>query len=322
MKYNLHNSKELINFFNLLFNSEFKNGELNDKAIEIMKFLIITRNYGLINLDESINKIYNNDLIGAIMDAFTNGFKQDNIEFNKKNLIETIIKNYDENGYYFHFFPGTYEKSIKEQGIITNNKTAADNTFYEIIKKYQFGTYFERSQNRICLTASLNQINTQYAIFTPEWLEMFLGSWNIDTYDIFENRDLNEIKNTFNTISKNIKTFMKQNAHYKEEEFQFIINYINNVIDNRFKNGNSLIGVAIIPRKQINNLLPERKSTANNDELINYLNNLSYHQIIKLLIERILTEQEITIKQNIPTNLFETIVYSINQKKEYNKNHK
>ena len=320
LKYDLNDNTQLVNFFKHLFNNEIKNSELFSKAPEIMKFFIITRNYGLNNMQEYINRIYyNNDFTNTVVDAFINGFKKDNIEFNTKNLIEAIINNYHKNGFYFHSFPGIYANSINENGILANNRTKNDDTFYEIIKKYNFGKYFEKSQNRICLTEVLNNYSThEYAIFTPEWLDIFLNTWHGDSHNIYERGDLDEIRKVIIESSQNIKNFMKKNPNYSESEFIFLLNYINNIANNRFKNGNSHVGIALIPRKKLKEFLGEKYEINYNEDLEKILNNKSPVQIVHFLTN-ILVKNEITINKNIPKNLLEILVYNIERQEEYHK---
>lgn len=310
MKYDLNDNNDLINFFNYLFRNE----ELNSKAPTIMKFFILTRNYGLNNFEKYINKIYyDNDFFGAVIDAFNNGFKEDNIEFNNTNFIAAIINNYYENGFYFHSFPGIYAKSISENGILASNRGENDDKFYEIVKKYRFGEYFEKSKNRVCVTEKLDNFSVrEYALFTPEWLEFFLKIGYDDFHDIYERGNLDEMLNVSNIALQNIKTNMKEKPYYNENDFLFLANYINNIVYNRFKNGNNHIGIALIPRKNSKEYFGEKFSINNKASFEKYFNDnlFSKKAIVDFLINTLPVGEKNTDK-TIPNNIFGIVTYDI-----------
>lgn len=136
---NLNNNNDLIDFFNIFLQNEV----INQKAPELIKFFIITRNYGLINLKENIENIYQNkNLEHLITNVIIDGFKKDNISYTKENIIRFLIKNYYENGFYYHKFPLSDIGNIKEKGL-----TLEKDSINIIISKYHLENYFNKFKN-------------------------------------------------------------------------------------------------------------------------------------------------------------------------------
>ncbi len=321
MTYDLNDNKKLIAFFNQLFIHE----EITNIAPSIMKFFIITRNYGLDNAVEYIERLYNNDDINnLIVDAIKNGFQKDNIEFNNSNLIDFVTKNFFENGFYFHSFPGVYQDSINKNGLLANKRNPNDEIYYQIIKKYQFGPYYEKSENRICITEKLdNNSTTEYAIYTPEWLELFLKMGSNEIHHAFERGNLEEMLDKSKDALINIQRFMKQNPNYDENDYLFLVQYINDIIYKRFASGNNQVGICLIPRKNVFEYFEPYKPINYNDNktILNRILNeieLSKKQIIDFMISN-LSAGERTTNKNIPRELFEIITYNIPKKELSNR---
>lgn len=313
MNYDLNDTKNLTLFLNQILDNE----ENNYKAPNIIKFFILTRNYGLTNAIDYINRIYNNEnLLDIAIDAIKNGFMKDNIEFNNTNLINIVYKNFHENGFYFHSFPGIYKDSIDKNGLLTNKRNKLDEIFYQIIRKYQFGEYFEKSKNRICVTEIINNFSVyEYSIFTPEWLELFLKLGNVDIHDAFERGNLEEIEDISNISLNNIKEYMKKNINYSDQDYIFLKQYIDDAIYNRFKNGNNQIGICLIPKKDTKEYFGESLSFDNIEKLERIFNEQNYDkkEIINFFTNNILIGEKTTI-ENIPRELFEIVTYNIKTK--------
>lgn len=157
----LNNNDELIIFFNTLL----QNKTVNKKAHKLIKFFIITRNYGLINLQNNIEEIFlGKDLEYLITKVIMDGFKKDNISYTSENILKLIVTNYYENGFYYYIFPYQNNNQIKNQGI-----KAESDTITKLFHKYQLEKY-------------INKIDT---IIITDYLEPNLNS----------NISLDEIKN-------------------------------------------------------------------------------------------------------------------------------
>ena len=108
---NINDNNELIEFLKILLQNEI----INEKAPELIKFFIITRNYGLINLQDNIKSIYQNEnLENLITKAIMDGFKKDNIPYTAESILYFLINNYHENGFYY------YEENSPKNKIITD----------------------------------------------------------------------------------------------------------------------------------------------------------------------------------------------------------
>ena len=164
-------------------------------------------------------------------------------------LISFLITNYHDNGFYFHSLPRVYKDSIIENGILASNRNTNDDKYFEIADKYHFGDYFKKANNRICISEKLSNLyTTEYTIFTPEWLEMFLKQGNHDIHKIIKNGNIWEINNIATNSLIYFGKSMQRNPLYNEKDFVFLVNYIKNIINKRFINGNSEVGIALIEK--------------------------------------------------------------------------
>lgn len=316
LNFNLNNNQELLSFFKYLFQDEY----LNRKAPSIISFFIKTRNYGLINFEENIRELYSkNNLIDLCYKAFQDGFKLDGMEFNNHNLIEQLIKNYYVNGFYFHSFPGVYQESIEKNGLLASNRNPNDDIFYKLADKYHFGDYFTSSNNRICVTELIDDFAThEYAIFTPEWLEMFLKLSGVDNIHFaYKRGNLEEMLEVANDSLNIIKQDMKKNPNYDENDYVFLEKYINDIISNRFKNGNNQIGIAFLEKKKMMGYFQKSidiEALPIIEKIVNE-RNMDGKLIIEFITDSIASGQKTTDK-NIPHDLVNILSYTIPQQQE------
>ncbi len=310
MNIELNDNNELISFLNNLLKDE----ELTKVAPNIIKFFIITRNYGLIDYENNLNKLKNNDNFEELcLKIIENGFRKDNIEFNSNNLTNFLIKNFHENGFYFHSFPGIYKDSIRENGLLANNRNSDDDKYFEIVDKYHFGEYFKKSNNRICVTEKIgNPYTTEYAIFTPEWLEMFLKQGNKDIHDAFQNGNIDEMQEIATNSLIYFNNGMQRNPQYNNNDFFFLAKYIKNIINERFINGNNEVGIALIEKKKSDEYFKKHIQIDEADNINNFIksHNMNPKQILDFITNS-LVNGEITTDKNIPSDLINIISYQI-----------
>ena len=318
----LNNNNQLVAFLNNLFRNE----KITNVAPNIIKFFIITRNYGLIDYENNINKLQSNynfeDLCLAVIKQ---GFQKDHIEFNNDNLTGFLITNYHANGFYFHSFPGIYENSIEENGILANNRNEDDSRYFEIVDKYHFGEYFKKVDNRICVSEKISNFGTsEYAIFTPEWLEMFLKQGNRDIHDAFKKGNINEMQNIADNALNCFHIGMQRNPSYNEIDFAFLSNYIKKIVNKRFSNENNRVSIALIFKDKTDEYFGKHIKTEDIPKFSEYIQmrNMNDKEIFSFIIE-ILSNGEKTTNKNIPNDMFEIISYNINKENEIeNKNRK
>ena len=311
MNIDLNNNQNLVNFFNELFQNE----ELTNIAPDIIKFFIITRNYGLINFQENLDKLKNKTNFNELaINVIKKGFQKDNIPFDNTNLVTFLITNYHDNGFYFHAFPGIYQDSIRKNGIMANSRNEDDEKYFAIATKYHFGEYFVKANNRICVSEKIgNPYTPEYAIFTPEWLDMFLKQGNYDTHDTFRNGDIKELQ----TIAQNALNYfhegMKRNPLYDEKDYLFLSNYIKEVINRRFINGNKEVGIALIEKGKSDIYFKKHIQKEDIVTFNKYIKSqkMNDNDIIDFIIN-VLSNGEKISNKTIPSNLINIISYQIN----------
>lgn len=301
------------------FNRIFQNTNITNKAPLIMKFFIITRNFGLKNYQNNINKIVNNyNFQDLCLETIKNGFQAHGIEYNKENLISFLITNYHDNGFYFHSFPGIYEDSIRENGILASSRSEYDDKYFKIVDKYHFGEYFRKTDNRICVSEKLsNSATNEYAIFTPEWLEMFLKQGNNDIHEILKNGDINEIQKLADNSLRYFDFGMQRNPLYNPNDLVFLNKYIKNVIAKRFSKKNNKVGIALIEKKEADDYFGKHVKKENIPDFTEYIKsrNMDEKQIFDFIIEVLSNGEKITVN-DIPNNMFKIITYDLEQTKE------
>ena len=312
LKYNLDNNGELISFLNNLFT----NKDLVDFAPLIMKFFIITRNYGLINYDENISILETCDkesFMELCLKVIKDGFNKDNITYNNGNLTKLLINNYHDNGFYFHSFPGIYKDSINELGLLANNRNNNDDKYFEIAKKYHFGSYFENSNNRICLTEKItNNSIKEYALYTPEWLEMFLKQGNYDIHDIYRKGDIKELEPIIENSLQSMKIGMQRNEFYDENDYIFLCSYIKEVVNKRFINGNNLVGIVLIEKRNSDDYFKKHIENKDIEDFNRYIEShkMNDHEIYDFIIETI-SNGKVETERNIPRHLINIVSYEV-----------
>lgn len=311
LKYNLNNNSDLINFFNELFRNE----DLTQNAPLIMKFFIITRNYGFIDYEENINKIIDGyNFTNLCLETIKKGFIRNNIEFNNENIISLLINNYHENGFYFYSFPGIYKDSIKEFGLLINNHNLSDQKYNQITEKYHFGSYFENNNNSISVTEMKDNYNIIDTLYAPEWLEMFLKQGNQDIRDAFRKGDTTELDIIADNALAYWQNGMKRNELYNENDFIFLCSYIKDVINKRFRNGNNEIGVALIEKSKASDYF--KKEYIKSEDAANFNNfttskNMDYIQVFDFIIN-LFTKGKVTSDKSIPNHLINIVSYQLN----------
>ncbi len=312
MNYDLNDNSSLITFFNQLF----QNTDLTKDAPNIMKFFIITRNYGLIDFKDNIDKITNNkDMRDLAIEAIKKGFEKDNIIYNKHHLLALLIDNFHQNGFYFHSFPGAYNDSIKENGILANNRTSDDEKYYEIVKKYNFGDYFSSSDNRVCVSEKISNFSThEYSLFTPEWLEMFLklGNDMNTVHEAFRRGNLEEMINLTKDSLANIKNDMMKNNQYDENDYSFLEKYITGVVYNRFQNGNDTISIALIEKQKSVDYFGKYIASEDYQVFHDYIiaRKLEEKEIFNFIIES-MSNGEKDSEKSIPKDLINIVSYQL-----------
>ena len=319
MNYNLNDKSSLVNFFNEIFQDE----ELAKIAPNIMKFFIITRNYGLIDYQNNINKLKNNvDINELAIKVIQDGFMKNNIKYSNQSLLSLLINNYHQNGFYFHSFPDCYKESIKENGILANNRNNDDDKYYEIMKKYDFSSYFTNSDNRVCVTENLSIFGThEYSLYTPEWLEYFIGLGIGDIHEPFGRGNLEEMINITKQSLLNIKKDMMKNSSYDENDYQFLERYITNIVYNRFKDGNDKISVAFIEKNKSTDYFGKHITNEDINDFRDYIiaRKLNDKEIFNFIIDG-MSNGEKDSEKSIPSNLINIVSYKIkNDTKEDDK---
>lgn len=310
MKYNLNNTNELISFFNYIF----QDNRLTNKAPEIMKFFIITRNYGFINYKDNIIEILNgSDILELSLEVIKKGFEMRKETFLEDSLIKILITNYHQNGFYFHSFPEIYHDGIIQNGLLSNNRSELDNKYYEIAEKYHFGEYFTKSNNRVCVSESIGSPYTvEYALLTPEWLNMFLkqGNGNIDNE--YANGDISKLTPIISNSLNYFKEGMKRNPSYNENDYKFLCAYINDCVTKRFANGNNGVGICLIEKEKVDNYFGKHIKRDDIPSLTKYIQTrgLKENEIVRFIIEG-LAKGEKTSTKSIPKELINIVLYKV-----------
>jgi hypothetical protein len=312
MKYNLNNTSELVSFFNYIF----KDNRLTNKAPEIMRFFIITRNYGFINYKDNIIKLLNGaNTLDLSLEVIKKGFELCNETFTNDSLIKLLITNYHQNGFYFHSFPGIYYDSIIQNGLLSNNRNELDNKYFAIAEKYHFGEYFTKSNNRVCVSEKIGSPSTsEYAIFTPEWLNLFLkqGNGNIDKE--YANGDINELTPIINNALNYFKEGMKRNPSYNENDYDFLCTYINDCVTKRFVDGNNKIGICLIEKDKADNYFGKHIKEDDIPSFTKYIETRGFKEkeIMWFIIEG-LSNGEKKSNNSIPKELINIVSYEIGE---------
>ncbi len=272
----LNNNEDLIRFINELLD----NDKVNVVAPALIKFFIITRNYGLINLRDNIHAIYNGkDFEMLVSHAIRNGFENDGVQFNAANLIKLLVKNYHENGFYFYSFPGIYLNQIKENGLPIKN----DPEIEKIIDKYNLGDLFNRREK---VVEYLHNRKTH-----ENALKCSLGEIDIDE----------------------LKQLMKKNSAYKEADFILLCGYIEKVLRNYIDSKHSL-GIALIEKSKVEDYFGKRIDTSIVKQLEDFAmySHMSDYDMIRFITSNISSNEEEIIRP-IPKELLNLYIYGIEE---------
>lgn len=210
---NLNNNQELISFFHELLQNE----RINIKAPSLIKFFIITRDYGLLSLRENIASIINGvEFEKVVANALHEGFSRDGIPFNSYNVVNFLVTNYHKNGFYYYSFPGIYQNAIRENGLPVKR----DDNISKIISKYNLGELFKQKD------------------IVVEYLS------NRKTHE-------NALRNPFMDIDiDDLKKEMKKKNGYKEDDYVILCNYIEDSLKN-YINSKHNIGIALIEKRNM-----------------------------------------------------------------------
>ena len=307
---NLNNNQDLISLFKTLF----QHNKLTPVAPNIMKFFIITRNFGLLNYKENIVKLMNranpDDLA---LQVIKEGFEEKNIEFTIENLVSLLVTNYHDNGFYFHSFPSVYKESIMENGILASRRTPMDEKYYAIASKYHFGEYFTNPNNRVCVTEKIGvPFTNEYSILTPEWLYEFLKQGNGDITEAFANGDLTELDSIVQNALNSIKTGMERNPQYDENDFIFLSQYIKDVVEKRFAKGNNEVDIALIEKANSDEYFEKHYQKKDIESLVNNMRiyGLPPKEVFYFIIER-LSQGIKTTDKSIPKDLLNIVSYQL-----------
>jgi len=319
MNYDLNDNSNLIKFLNKILQDH----ELAKIGPNVIKFFIITRNYGLIDYQNNINQLKSNVKIDElIIKVIKDGFIRDKIVYTKHSLLPLLINNYHQNGFYFHSFPDSYRESIMENGILANNRNNDDDKYYEIMKKYDFSSYFTNSNNRACVSEKLSVYGThEYSLYTPEWLEYFIGLGIGDIHESFYRGNLEEMINITKESLLNIKKDMMKNSSYDENDYLFLEEYIMNIVYDRFKNGNDIIDIAFIEKQQSTDYFGKYITKEDINDFKDYIiaRKLDEREIFNFIIES-MSNGEKDSEKSIPSNLINIVSYKIkNDTKEDDK---
>ena len=312
MNYNLDNNDELISFFNEIF----EDINITSYAPNIIKFFIMTRNYGLINYADNINKLVNGtDVNKLALEVIKDGFSRNNIPFDKHNLIALLIRNYHQNGFYFHSFPGVYEDVIRQNGLLASGRNNGDDRYFQLINKYNFGGYFSKSENRVCVTEKLSVIDTHgFALETPEWLNQFLklGCDQFAVDEAFKNGDIPKLMELATQALLNMRIDMMKNPNYDPDDYSFLKEYITNIIQSRFRNGNDKVGIALIEKQKSEKYFGDFPKDSDISNLEGYVNatNSNENRIIQFIVDD-LSNGEKNTEESIPSDLIRILSYRI-----------
>ena len=280
----LENNNELCLFIKELF----YNKTINQKAPEIIKFFIITRNYGLINLRSNIEKLYlERDFEGIVADAILDGFKQDNIPYNAKNIIKLLITNYHENGFYYYSFPGFLIDYIQKNGIPFKLGSAE---IQKIINKYKLESDFN------------------YSFKVVEYLD------NRKTYNNAFNFPLKNIN------SNEIKEKMLNNKYYKNDDYYKLYTFVEQLLRKYIESEENL-GIALIEKKKVEDYFGKPMDAIVINPLSEFVNKtqMSDKEIIRFITETLCNHENEVIR-TIPPELLNIFTYEImDSKKEIKK---
>ena len=310
MNYDLNNNSDLITFLGELF----KDQTLSLHAPLIMKFFIITRNYGLINYQENINKICNNEnFIELCLETIKNGFKKDNITYNNDSLIGFLIKNYHDNGFYFYSFPGVEKESITRDGIVATRKNESDDKYYEIIDKYHIGPYFRDPNNGVSVTEMIDEKTNEKALFAPEWLEMVLKQGNHDIHDAYVRGDVREMQEIADNALIVFRVGMVRNPDYSNKDCDYLAHYIKEMVNKRFKDGNNEVCIALIEKRNSDEYFKKHIHEEDQEDFSNYVKShkMTDEEIFQFVIES-LSNKKLTTDKSIPSDLIRIISYQVN----------
>ena len=306
---NINENVNLVNFLNELL----KDSSLSDIGPLIIKFFIITRNYGLIDYQDNIEKLRNTDFKSLCLETIEKGFKKDNIIYNNDNLVKLLVTNYHDNGFYFHSFPGIYKESIINNGLLANNRNKDDEAYFNIANKYHFGDYFVEKNNIICVTEMLGKSFTnEYALLTPEWLDMFLKQGTRNSQEAFMRGDVLEMQKIADTAIEVFNFGMQRNPNYDEKDYLILKSYIKTVVERRFSNGNKDIGIALIPKKKSDKYFKNHIKEEDIPDIIKYINTRN-NDPYDFLIDTLPNAQKYT-EEDIPNDLIYIISYQTKEK--------
>ena len=310
MAVNLNNNQDLINLFNMLFQHE----KLTRVAPNIMRFFIITRNFGLMNYKDNIVKLMNNANPDKLaLEIIKEGFRLKHISFDEENLITLLVTNYHDNGFYFHSFPSIFKESIMENGLLASRRNEMDEKYFAIASKYHFGEYYTSANNRICVSERIGvPYTTEYSILTPEWLYEFLKQGNGDITESFTNGNIDELDDIVENALNSFKIGMERNPEYDEKDFLFLREYIKDVVDKRFAKGNNEVDIALIEKAKSDEYFTKHIGQNDIPKLITSMKtyNLPSSEIYHFIIESLSEGIKITDK-NIPKELLSIVSYNI-----------
>lgn len=318
-KYNFDNGEELVKFLNKIFT----NSSIAKKAPDIMKFFILTRNYGQHGKDAYIKRILNGDDVEKLAaQAIIKGISSEGKKVNVKTFTETVIKNYIENGYYFYSFSDSYKELIEQNGLKINKIMFSDidsQRFADIMETYMDSSYFKKVLTQITLTGALDDESTiNEGIQSPEWLKMFLlySCPNNQIEDIWNRGDYNQLVSIAKNSIEIVKENMMKKRMYSKEDYHFLQKFILSQVKQRFENGNNKLGIVLIPKSAKIQGLP-KLPTCEDLRMIGFYNLLAfsktdYHNILTT-ISSVLFNSTICINTEISKENISIVSFSVNK---------
>ena len=264
----LNNNEDLLIFLENLLGNEY----VNQKAADIIRFFIITRNYGLIDLEDNIDKLYNENCFNKLVSrAIQSGFKKDYKVYNVDHILQYIITNYYENGFYFSLFPGVYADVVKENGLPIN--TPEMNKLSEIVKKYELEEHFN------CGETEVNE-----CLFN-----------NMDDFSILKD----------DISLKKIRNHMVKYAGYSEEDYRLVERVINKYNENK-----EHVGIAFIEKSKVSDYFNPTVNLSMMRVLEEYIISCKMDDIkIIDFVSRILAIHKETTDKEIPKEYIRVLDY-------------
>lgn len=321
-KYNFDNGEELAKFLNKIFT----NSTIAKKAPDVMKFFILTRNYGQHGKDAYIKRILSGDDVEKLAtQIIIKGLTAEGKKVNVKTFTETVIKNYIENGYYFYSFSDSYKELIDQNGLNIYKIMFTDDEqkrFSDIMENYMDSSYFKKVLTQITLTGALNaESSIEDAVQSPEWLKMFLlySCKNNQIEDVWNSGNYDELISIAKNSIEIVKENMMKKRMYSKEDYHFLQKFIISQVEKRFKNGNNKLGIALIPKSAKIQGLP-KLPTCEDLRIVGFYNLLAfsktdYYNILST-ITSVLFNSTICINAEIPRENILIVSFSKNKERE------